>query len=237
MTDWNPWHGCHKFSPGCLHCYVYRTDSAHGKDSSVVTRTAAFGLPVQKNRAGEYKVPAGEFVWTCFTSDFFVEDSDPWRPEAWRMIRQRGDLTFFIITKRIHRFLDCIPPDWGDGYENVQICCTAENQACADRRLPLFRQLPIRHKSIICEPLLEYIDLSPYLGPWVRQVVVGGESGPQARLCRFEWVKALQRQCAASGVPFCFRQTGAQFEKDGKVYRVLRKYQHDQARKAGLNLP
>ena len=79
------------------------------------------------------------------------------------MIKQRRDVTFFIITKRIHRFAECIPDDWGDGYDNVHICCTCENQKAADFRLPIFLEAPIKQKSIICEPLLEQIDLSRYL--------------------------------------------------------------------------
>lgn len=235
MAKWNPWHGCHKYSPGCRHCYVYRSDAAHGKDSSVITKTASFVLPVTKNRAGEYKIPAGEKVWTCFTSDFFLADADPWRPEAWAMMKERSDLNFLFITKRILRFWECIPEDWGHGYPNVHICCTAENQACVDERIPFFKELPIAHKSIICEPILEQIDLSAYLGDWVEEVVVGGESGPSARICRYEWVTDLRQQCDQANVPFWFKQTGARFEKDGKLYRVPRKFQHSQARKAGLN--
>ena len=176
-------------------------------------------------------------VWTCFTSDFFVEDADPWRPEVWAMMRERADLNFLLITKRILRFEECIPADWGNGYPNVFICCTVENQACADQRLPVFRRLPIAQKSIVCEPILEEIDLSPYLGTWVHQVVAGGESGSQARICRYEWICKIQQQCKDAGVAFHFKQTGARFEKDGKIYRVPRKFQHSQARKAGINLP
>ena len=104
-----------------------------------------------------------------------------------------------------------------------------------DERIPFFKELPIAHKSIICEPILEQIDLSAYLGDWVEEVVVGGESGPSARICRYEWVTDLRQQCDQANVPFWFKQTGARFEKDGKLYRVPRKFQHSQARKAGLN--
>ena len=49
MATWNPWHGCTKISPGCYHCYVYRRDAEFGKDTSVVSKTASFNLPVKKN--------------------------------------------------------------------------------------------------------------------------------------------------------------------------------------------
>jgi protein gp37 len=235
MANWNPWHGCRKLSEGCLHCYVYRIDARHERDASTVYRTSDFALPLKKKRDGSFKVPAGDTVWTCFTSDFLLEEADEWRPAAWDMIRARPDLRFFFITKRILRLEACLPPDWGNGWEHVHICCTVENQRRADERLPLFRSLPIRHKSIACEPLLEHIDLSPWLGPWTEGVVAGGESGPSARICDFDWVLSLRRQCGQSGVPFCFRQTGARFVRDGRLYRIARQYQHSQARRAGID--
>lgn len=116
-------------------------------------------------------------MYTCFTSDFLLEDADSWRPQAWDMIRARQDLRFFFVTKRIARFRDCLPFDWGDGWEHVHICCTVENQQQAAFRLPIFLQAPIRHKSIICEPLLGEIDLTPWLCPQIESVSVGGSRG------------------------------------------------------------
>ena len=55
-TTWNLWHGCTKVSAGCRNCYVYRRDAEFGKDSSIVTKTKAFDLPIRKDRKGEYKV-------------------------------------------------------------------------------------------------------------------------------------------------------------------------------------
>lgn len=234
---WNLWHGCHKLSTGCKHCYVYRGDARREVDSSVVVRTKNFDLPLRKKRNGEFKIPPGTFVYTCFTSDFFVEDADKWRAEAWEMIRCRSDLHFMMITKRIDRFSDCLPDDWGDGYDNVTICCTVENQACADYRLPIYKRAPIKHKIIICEPLLERIDLSTYaVGEWIEQIVAGGESGYEARPCDFEWVMDLRRICVENKVDFWFKQTGSKFVKDGKTYNVKRQFQHSQARKAGINI-
>lgn len=196
-----------------------------------------FDLPLRKKRNGEFKIPPGTFVYTCFTSDFFVEDADKWRAEAWEMMRCRSDLHFMMITKRIDRFSDCLPDDWGDGYDNVTICCTVENQACADYRLPIYERAPIKHKIIICEPLLERIDLSTYaVGEWIEQIVAGGESGYEARPCDFEWVMDLRRICVENKVEFWFKQTGSKFVKDGKTYDVKRQFQHSQARKAGINI-
>ena len=106
MGQWNPWHGCRKISVGCQNCYVYRIDSAFDRDSSAITKTAAYNLPLKKTRNGKYKLLPGATVYTCFSSDFFLEEADNWRIDAWRMIKYRSDLHFFIITKT-HR------PVWG----------------------------------------------------------------------------------------------------------------------------
>ncbi len=180
-------------------------------------------------------MPEDGIVYTCFTSDFLLEDADGWRPEAWEMIRRRPDLTFLFITKRIRRLSACLPPDWGAGYDNVHIGCTVEDQLRAEERLPVFLTLPIRHRLIICEPLLEEVDLSPYLGPAVEDVVAGGESGPEARICDYAWILALRDQCVRAGVPFRFKQTGACFRKDGRLYRIDRRHQHPQAAKARID--
>ncbi len=231
---WNLWHGCKKISAGCQNCYVYRTDSKYERDASEVRKTKQFDLPVKRKRSGEYKIPSGETVYTCFTSDFFLDSADKWRNEAWAMIRERSDLHFIIITKRIDRFFVSLPEDWGEGYDNVTIGCTAENADRAAYRLPIFAGLPIKHKFIICEPLLGEIDLSPYLSG-IEEVIVGGESGNEARLCDFEWVKKIRGACISAGVAFTFKQTGAYFRKDKRNYRIARKYQHSQAKKANID--
>lgn len=207
MAIWNLWHGCHKLSEGCKNCYVYRTDFKYEKDSSKVYKTGNFNLPLKKDRKGEYKIKSGELVYTCFTSDFFLEDADDWREEAWSIIKERSDLNFLIVTKRIDRFNVALPKDWGTGYDNVEICCTVENQDRADYRLPIFLELPINKKSIICEPLLGEIDLSKYLNKNINQVVCGGESGNNARVCDYNWIINIRKQCLKNNVKFYFKQT------------------------------
>ena len=237
MAIWNPWHGCHKVSPGCGNCYVYRRDAEFGKDSSIVTKTSTFDLPLKRDRRKAYKLqPEDGPVYTCMTSDFFIREADEWRPEIWKMIRAREDLHFVIITKRIERLMECIPPDWGRGYENVTVCCTCENQEMADRRLPVFLEMPVRHKETIHEPMLGEIHIEKYLASGqIEHVTCGGESGEGARLLDYSWVLSVREQCIAAGVSFYFKQTGAVFRKDGKIYRIARKNQLSQARKAGID--
>lgn len=236
-ADWNPWHGCTKISQGCKYCYVYRQDEMYGSEisSSVVRKTGAFNLPIKRKRDKSYKIPSGKVVFTCFTSDFLLKDADEWRPECWNMIRERKDCYFYFFTKRIDRFLECIPEDWGDGYDNVLVGSTIENQAMADYRLPIFKSVPIKHKSLTIAPLLESIDISQYLDETIEEVSVGGESGVNARPCNYDWILDLRRQCVEKNIPFRFHQTGAYFLKDGKMYRIHRKYQLSQAHKAKIN--
>ncbi|MFA0814680.1 MAG: DUF5131 family protein [Anaerofustis sp.] len=236
MINWNLWHGCHKISPGCQNCYVYRMDARYDRNASVVKKTGNYNLPLRKGRDGGYKIPPGSEVFVCGTSDFFLEDADEWRAQAWEMMRERKDLEFLIITKRIHRFLSCIPEDWGDGYENVTVGCTVENQDRADFRLPIFLNVPLKHRGIVCEPLLEKVELKSYLNSdKIEYIIAGGESGNEARVCDFDWILDLREQCIGAGILFYFKQTGALFRKDGKLYRIPRKLQHVQARKADID--
>ncbi len=257
MQIWNPWHGCQKISPGCKNCYVYRRDAEFGKDSSIVTKTKNFDLPLKKDRKGNYtlrpqiEIRIGESgleeiisvdhtVFTCGTSDFFLEEADEWRAEAWRIIRSRPDLHFYIITKRIHRFTVSLPEDWGEGYDNVTIGCTCENQNRANYRLPIFFEVPIRHREIIHEPMLEAIDLTPFLqahASKIQCVICGGESGDpkDVRLLDYAWVLQTMMQCVTYQVPFHFKQTGTLFRKHNHVYQIARKDQLSQAAKAGID--
>lgn len=190
--------------------------------SSLCRKTGAFNLPVRQKRDNTYKIPGGTVVFTCFTSDFLLEDADGWRDECWKMIRQRPDLYFYFFTKRIHRFEKCMPSDWGDGYDNVLVGCTVENQQMADFRLPIFKSLPIKHKSIIASPLISALNLEPYLDEDIEEVSTGGESGLYARVCDFQWILNLREQCIAKNIPFRFHQTGAKLLKDGKLYHIPR---------------
>ncbi len=173
-------------------------------------------------------------VYLCFSTDFLIEDADDWRGECWNMIRERSDLHFLFLTKRIERFIDCIPDDWNNGYDNVTVGCTVENQTKADYRLSIFKELPIRHKNIICQPLIENIDLSAYLEN-IELVVVGGESDKNARPLHYEWVLGIREQCISKNVHFEFRQCGTHFVKDGKTYTLNVGDLCSQARKANIN--
>ena len=238
MPIWNPWHGCHKISAGCKHCYVFREDAAFGTDipTNKIRKTSSFNLPIQKDRKKNWKYPSGTEFALCFTSDLLIEEADEWRPLIWDMIRLRQDCSFYFFTKRIDRLEECLPSDWGDGWENVAIGCTVENQDRANYRLPIFLSLPIKHRLIIVAPMLENIELRKYLNAeLIEEVSAGGESGKYARPLDFNWILNLRKQCEERFIPFNFHQTGSYIIKDGKRYHIPRPLQHSQAHKANVN--
>ncbi len=130
--------------------------------------------------------------------------------------------------------MECIPNDWGDGYDHVIVCCTVENQQTADERLSLFLQLPIKHKCIICQPLLENIDIENYLDG-IELVVVGGESDRYARPLHYDWELNLRSQCIKKQVNFEFRQCGTHFVMNGVRYTLQVKDLMKQAKRANID--
>ncbi|MDD3919693.1 MAG: DUF5131 family protein [Eubacteriales bacterium] len=236
MAMRSPWRGCRRHSEGCKYCYIHKGDAKRGVDTAAIVKTDGFDAPVRTLKNGAYKMKPGQTVYLCFSADFLIEDADPWRGECWEMIKARPDLHFVFLTKRIERFADCMPADWGEGYDNVTVGCSVENQARADERLAIFKTLPIRHKNIILQPLLEDVNIEPYLSNDIELVVVGGESDRDARPLNYDWVLHVRQQCIARGVPFQFRQCGTHFVKDGRLYTLPTRELISQTRKAGIDV-
>lgn len=235
---WNPWHGCRKCSEGCQHCYMFFLDRMRDRDGAQIYRTKnGFRYPLQRDRNRNYKIRSGELIRVCMTSDFFLEEADPWRAEAWDMIRQRSDVKFFLLTKRPQRVWNCLPADWGNGWENVFFNVTCENQRRADERIPVLLELPFRHKGIMCAPFIGPVQVGQYLATGqIEQVICGGENYDGARPCNFDWVKALRAECVTHGITFCFIETGTHFVKDGKYYRIPdKRLQSRMAYRSGMN--
>lgn len=235
---WNPWHGCVKCSEGCQHCYMYFLDRVRDKNGADIYRTkAGFTYPLQKFRDGSYKIKSGELIRVCMSSDFFLEEADNWRDEAWNIMRQRPDVKFFLLTKRPQRAAKCLPKDWGDGWDNIMFNVTCENQRRADERIPILKELPFKHKGIMCAPFIGAVSIEKYLGDGqIKQVICGGENYDGARPCYFDWVKKLRDECVIHNVTFCFVETGTNFIKDGRRYHMpKKKLQSEMAYKSGMN--
>jgi len=217
---------------------MYFLDRMRDRSGADIYRTkTGFTYPIQKDRQGRYKIQSGELIRVCMTSDFFLEEADPWRSEAWELMRLRPDVKFFLLTKRPERVKDCLPPDWGEGWEHIFFNVTCENQRRADERIPLLLELPFRHKGIMCAPLIGPVSIAPYLeNGQIEQVICGGENYDGARPCDFDWVKSLRAECAAQNITFCFIETGTVFIKDGRRYHLPKKrLQSEMAYKSGMN--
>jgi len=235
---WNPWHGCRKVSEGCRNCYMYYLDRRNGKDGADIYRTKAkFDYPLKRTRSGEPVVKSGETIRVCMTSDFFLEEADQWREDAWSIIRRRRDVAFFILTKRIERAAYCLPPDWEDGWENVFLNVSCEDQVAADARIPRLLEIPAKHIGLMCAPLIGPIGLGPYFASGrIEQVICGGENYGGSRICDFDWVKSLRTECESADVRFCFIETGSRFVKDGRLYTFPgKRLQSEMARKSGIS--
>jgi protein gp37 len=123
-------------------------------------------------------------VFTGSMCDIFDNRApEAWRADLWRLIAATPDLTWMLLTKRPQNIAGMLPPDWGAGWRNVWLGCTAENQAEAARRIPALLEIPaaaVRFLSI--EPMLEAVDLGRWLGPGFRRARSGQEISP-ARAC------------------------------------------------------
>lgn len=221
-ATWNPWHGCHKVSPGCAHCYMFRQKKQYGQDPDKVVRSKTmFDAPYKWRRQG--KLPPGSKIFTCSWSDFFIEEADAWRPEAWSIIRQTPEYTYQILTKRPERIE--VPWDFNKAWPNVWIGVSIENNAML-HRLEELLTIPAAVRFISVEPLLQDVkfDDGPLfpdhstMGPWsllddIHWCIVGAESGHDRRPMKTEWAENILRQCQASKVPFWMKQ----MEVNGKV--------------------
>ena len=233
---WNPWHGCTRISEGCDHCYMFTMDASRGLDGGIVRRNkTTFDYPLQRTRSGSYKVQNGELIRICMNSDFFIEEADPWRDEAWDIIRARPNVRFFILTKRPERMAACLPADWGAGWENVILNVTCENQRRADERIPILLATPAKHKGIMCAPFIGPVSVAQYLGDRAKsngapleQVICGGENYEDPRPCDFAG------ECRAHDVTFAFTETGTRLVVNGREYRIPRALQAQQAFKSGV---
>lgn len=202
---WNPWRGCDKVSPGCAHCYMFTEQRRYGKDPETVARTKTWGDPLKWQREAE-RLNIRYRVFTCSWSDWFHEAADEWRDEAWDVIRRCPNLTFQILTKRSGRILSRLPSDWGDGYPNVWLGVSVENNQFIHRADDL-RCVPAHVRFISAEPLLGPLGMLDLLD--IDWLIVGGESGPGYRPMEVSWARDLRDKAKRNGTAFFFKQSAA----------------------------
>lgn len=226
---WNPWHGCRKVSPGCKFCYMYRDKERYGHDPTIVLRSKGkFDAPLK------WKDP--KLIFTCSWSDWFIEEADEWRDEAWDIIRRTPQHTYQILTKRPERITKHLPADWGNGYENVWLGVSIESQDQSSRMSWLY-DIPAKVKFLSLEPLIGPINLYEALTDYptyddpgrsgepilwgFNWVIIGGESGNENgkykyRSCKVEWIEDIIKQCQEkfTQVPVFVKQLGTHLAKE-----------------------
>ena len=201
---WNPVTGCTKISVGCEHCYA----------ETMSRRLCAMGNPKYRNgfqstlhpedliEPMRWKKPSTIFV--CSMSDLFHQDVPfEFIDKVFAVIRNTPQHVYQILTKRAERMSDyfatrIIP-------HNAWIGVTVE-VAKTKNRIDYIRHLKAPIRFISCEPLLE--DLGELDLKGINWVIVGGESGVQARPMKEEWVLNIKRQAETNHIPFFFKQWG-----------------------------
>lgn len=201
---WNPITGCTKISAGCVNCYaevMARRLQAMGQDKY----KNGFNLTLHKDVLSEpllWKKPHTIFV--CSMSDLFHKDvSDKFINQVVSVFKQTPQHRYQLLTKRAERMAEYFQthsiPD------NVWLGVTVENQV-AKKRIDFLRTLNTSIRFLSCEPLLE--DLGELNLTNINWVIVGGESGTNARPMKEDWVLSIKEQTEQQGSAFFFKQWG-----------------------------
>jgi protein gp37 len=202
---WNPTAGCTKISPGCANCYA----------EVMANRLQAMGtigyengfqlslVPSRLDQPTKRKKPTVYFVNSM--SDVFHEDiPDDYLDEIFAIISKTQQHTYQILTKRSGRMRDYLInktiPD------NVWLGVTVENIEHGLPRIAHLREVEAKVRFLSCEPLLQ--DLGKVDLSYIHWVIVGGESGANARPMQKDWVSSLKKQCEKQRVAFFFKQWG-----------------------------
>lgn len=215
-ATWNIARGCSKVDADCKFCYMYR-QSLNGTrytPNQVIRTKTVFNLPM--------KLATPSKIFTSSLTDFFHEDIDSYRDEAWDIIRQCPEHTFQILTKRPERINNCLPKDWGEGWNNVWLGTSIGSQESIHRMKQL-ADVPAQVRFLSLEPLHGPVKLSEatfYSAyDWV---IVGGESGNENgkyryRPCELKWIEDIVADCEHNNVPVFVKQLGTHLAKAMKL--------------------
>lgn len=204
---WNPWQGCHKVSPGCLNCYMYREKRRYGQKPDEVKRSSekTFHSPLRWNKKPEGR----RLVFVCSWSDFFIDEAEEWRDEAIEIIQKCSNLTFLILTKRLHeQQVRELPP-------NVWLGVSVESNDFVWRIQALnLWDVPIKFVSY--EPALGPIDqIEYYLKRGDVQWLISGGESCSLRAADKDWFRAARDLCLSYGIYYFHKQHGGFERIDG----------------------
>lgn len=204
-ATWNPVTGCTKTSAGCAHCYA-EVMTRRLKAMGVAKYQNGFKVTLHEESLNEpRKWRKSRTIFVCSMSDLFHNDV-PYEfvDKVMKVIAETPQHRYQLLTKRAERMEDYFRTRKVPG--NVWLGVTVEVQASKKRieNLRTIAKAPIKFLS--CEPLLE--DLGELNLTGVDWIIVGGESGNQARPMKEEWVRSIKAQCEASDKAFFFKQWG-----------------------------
>lgn len=143
------------------------------------------------------------------------------------------------MTKRAQRIKECLPDDWGDGWDNVTFSVSCENQKRLDERMPYLLEIPSKHKWVSLKPFIGEIEIDKYLATGQIEVVLaGGENHLGSRPLHNEWAKKIYDDCVKYSVQLILGQTGNFFITDGKERKIHNRIeQMVEALRSSLNYP
>ena len=217
----NPWMGCHKISPGCKNCYAETlTKNRMGlhlwgpAKTTRRQRTKAPWANVRKwNRRASLAIGVlGEGMPSlCFTAslaDVFESHPELIKPRAdmWDLMRECENLHFQILTKRPENIEAMLPDDWGNGWPNVWLGTSIENNDYVGRA-DILRAIPAAIRFISYEPALGPLPDMNLAG--IDWLIYGGESGPGYRDHDLQWARDIRELCAESETAFFYKQASA----------------------------
>lgn len=218
-STFNPWWGCTKVAPGCDHCYAEGMDRRVGGDHWGAHRSPR-AMSMDNWRKPKRWQQHAEITNTrrkvfCGSMCDWADKNAPegQLERLWETIRATPDLDWQLLTKRAANIERCLPGDWAEGYPNVWLGVTVEDRKHGLPRIERLRCIPARIRFLSVEPLLE--DLGDLDLSGIDWVIVGGESGPQARPMDPAWVDRVLSQCRAQSTPFFFKQWGGRKSKGG----------------------
>jgi protein gp37 len=212
----NPWTGCTKISPACDHCYAEgwakRTGLVRwGNHPRRRTTKSYWKKPIKWNataRAFKHQHAHRPRIFCASLADVF-DNQVPleWRVDLFALIRECPRLDWLMLTKRPQNIIRMLPKDWGDGYHNVWLGVTAEDQSFFDQRWEILQPIPAVIKFISYEPALGSLSLAKHdsLPDWM---ISGGESGGGARPLKPRWIRDIILECQDRGVAVFHKQWG-----------------------------
>lgn len=148
-------------------------------------------------------------VFCASLADVFDNRADPaWRKELFALIKECRRLDWLLLTKRPQNIAKMLPSNWGEGYVNVWLGITAEDQFRFDQRWPLLQRIPAVVRFISYEPAIGPLRL-PKKGPFPDWLISGGESGGCARPMQPQWARDVIADCRRKGVAPFHKQWGS----------------------------